>query len=50
LHFGLGLATAADLTIRWPSGATETIAEVKANQLVLIREGAGVVRKQPFGA
>ena len=25
LHFGLGAATAADLTIRWPNGATETI-------------------------
>ena len=26
LHFGLGPATAADLTIRWPNGATETFA------------------------
>ena len=44
LHFGLGAATAADLTVRWPNGATETIARVEANQLVVIREGAGIVR------
>jgi hypothetical protein len=46
LHFGLGAATAADLTVRWPNGATETIARVEANQLVVIREGAGIVRRE----
>jgi hypothetical protein len=49
LHFGLGGASAADLTIRWPSGETEKIANVEADQLVVIREGAGIVRKQKFG-
>jgi hypothetical protein len=48
LHFGLGAATGADLTIRWPNGATEHVANVAANQLVVIREGAGVVRKETF--
>ena len=48
LHFGLGTATAADLTIRWPTGVTEQIAGVAANQLVVIREGAGVIRKETF--
>jgi len=46
LHFGLGTVTTADLTIRWTNGATETIANVAADQLVVIREGAGIVRKQ----
>ena len=48
LHFGLGPATTADLTIRWPSGATEKVAGVEADQLVVIREGSGIVRTQKF--
>ncbi len=48
LHFGLGAAASADLTIRWPSGAMETVRNVAADQLVVIREGAGVVRTQKF--
>jgi hypothetical protein len=48
LHFGLGPATTADLTVRWPSGATEAIAGVGADQLVVIREGSGIVRTQKF--
>jgi hypothetical protein len=48
LHFGLGSATTADLTIRWPSGATEKAAGVAAGQLVVIREGSGIVRTQKF--
>jgi hypothetical protein len=50
LHFGLGAATKADLTIRWPNGATEQVPNVDANQLVVIREGAGIVRRQKFGS
>ena len=49
LHFGLGPATSAELTIAWPSGATERIGSVAADHLVVIREGAGIVRKQGFG-
>jgi enediyne biosynthesis protein E4 len=48
LHFGLGAATAADLTIRWPNGATEQLPAVAADQLVVVREGAGIVRTQKF--
>ena len=48
LHFGLGAATAADLTIRWPNGATEKVPNVEADQLVVIREGAGILRRQKF--
>jgi hypothetical protein len=43
LHFGLGQATTADLTIRWPSGLTEKYPSVKCDQLVTIREAHGVI-------
>jgi hypothetical protein len=48
LHFGLGPATSAELTIRWPVGVTEKIAGVEADQLVVVREGAGIVRRDRF--
>ena len=49
LHFGLGAATSADLMIRWPNGTTEKVPAVKADQLVVIREGEGMVRQQKLG-
>jgi hypothetical protein len=48
LHFGLGTESSADLTIRWMNGATETIPNLPADQLVVVREGAGIIRKQKF--
>jgi enediyne biosynthesis protein E4 len=45
LHFGLGAVTSAELTVRWPTGATETIGAVQADQLVVIREGEGILRR-----
>jgi hypothetical protein len=48
LHFGLGESVTADLTIRWTNGGTERIGNVAANQLVVIREGAGIVKKVNF--
>jgi enediyne biosynthesis protein E4 len=44
LHYGLGAATTADLEIHWPSGHQEKIAKVAANQLVVVKEGSGVIR------
>jgi enediyne biosynthesis protein E4 len=45
LHFGLGPDRKADqIEIRWPTGQTEVVKDVAANQLVKIREGAGVVK------
>jgi hypothetical protein len=40
LHFGLGLETAADLEIRWPDGAKQSLAGVRANQILTVREPA----------
>ena len=48
LHFGLGSAAAANLEIRWPNGGQEKVAGLAADQLVVIREGAGVIRKERF--
>jgi hypothetical protein len=49
LHFGLGDAEAADLTIRWPNGRSETVAGAPANHLVTVREGLGMLRKERLG-
>ena len=48
LHFGLGSETTADLTVRWTNGTTESFPKVGADQLVVIREGGGIIRKQKF--
>jgi enediyne biosynthesis protein E4 len=48
-HIGLGAAqTVERLEIRWPSGAVETLSNVAAGQLVLVREGQGIVTRTPF--
>jgi hypothetical protein len=50
LHFGLGAATKADLEIRWPNGARESVENVTADRLVVIREGAGVVKQEAWAS
>ena len=45
LHFGLGSATSAEIEIRWPTGASESFQNVAADQMVIIREGSGIVRQ-----
>ena len=48
-HFGLGAAARADrIEVLWPSGRMEAVANVPANQIVTIEEGAGIVARQPF--
>jgi hypothetical protein len=52
LHFGLGRAEVVDsIEVRWPTTQkVETFAGVKANQMLTIREGSGIVdRKPPAG-
>jgi hypothetical protein len=49
LHFGLGAATLAErLEVRWPSGRTEVVANVAANQIVTLKEGNGIVSRAPL--
>jgi hypothetical protein len=48
LHFGLGQVSTADLEIRWPNGNKETVAKVPADHLVVIKEGAGMIKTEAF--
>ena len=49
LHFGLGPATKIDLIeIRWPQGLVESFTGLKANQLVVVQEGHGIVKTDDF--
>ena len=43
LHFGLGSEKTADIAIRWPSGAHEELKGVSADQLIVVKEGTGIV-------
>ena len=48
-HFGLGAVAFADrLEVRWPSGRTELLQNVPANQIITIRESHGIVGRVPF--
>jgi hypothetical protein len=49
IHFGLGKADKVDvLEIRWPSGLMDTLKDVKANQLIFVKEGQGISRTMQF--
>ena len=49
VHVGLGDRDSAErVAIRWPSGATEVLSNVAANQIVSVREGAGIVSRVAF--
>jgi enediyne biosynthesis protein E4 len=49
IHFGIGKADKVDLLeIRWPSGQTDSLKDIKANQLIFVKEGQGIVRELPF--
>ncbi len=50
LHFGLGNSVSTDLDVPWPNGSKESISGVPANQLVVIREGAGIIASQKFAS
>jgi hypothetical protein len=49
LHFGLGDVATVNIEVFWPSGAREVISRVAANQLVTVREGAGLVPNKGWG-
>lgn len=48
VHFGIGKATSADISVRWQDGKVENFTGIAANQVVTIEEGKGVVKKQPY--
>jgi hypothetical protein len=45
VHFGMGQAQSADrLEIRWPSGATDVLVNIGANQIITVEEGSGTFK------
>jgi hypothetical protein len=45
VHFGLGkYQKAKAIEIRWPSGQVDTLNDLAANQLIVVKEGSGVVK------
>jgi hypothetical protein len=49
VHFGLGKAEKVDLLeIRWPSGQIDTLKDIKANQVIYVKEGTGIARTMEF--
>lgn len=51
LTFGLGKpeeGKTVSLEIVWPSGHKDTIANVKANQFITVREGKDIIATQPI--
>ena len=44
LHFGLGpIGKVDDVEIRWPSGVTQTLHNLSADHIYIVREGEGIV-------
>ena len=43
LHFGLGTNLKANVQIRWPSGMSQTLPNIAADQLLTVKEDTGIV-------
>ena len=49
LTFGLGLHAQADaIEVCWPSGQVDKLAKVGADQIITVKEGAGIVAAKPL--
>jgi hypothetical protein len=49
LSFGLASSTKADtIEVHWPSGATDHLSNINADQIVTIREGQGAIATHPL--
>ena len=48
LHFGLGEADRADITVRWLGGAPENFPNVPLDRLIVIHQGHGIVHAGPM--
>ncbi len=46
IHFGLGKnKKVKTLELQWPSGQVDTFSNIAANQLIIVKEKAGIIRK-----
>ena len=50
LHFGVGKASTAEISVRWQDGKGERLPAMPTSQIVTVQEGKGVIRTQPFVA
>jgi enediyne biosynthesis protein E4 len=51
VHFGIGKAEKVDLLeIKWPSGAVDTLKDIKPNQVIYVKEGQGIIRNVTYDA
>ena len=51
VHFGIGKAEKVDLIeIKWPSGAVDTLKDIKPNQVIYVKEGEGIIRHVTYDA
>jgi hypothetical protein len=48
LHFGLGIEKLADISIHWLGGGREDLKAVAADQLVVVKEGAGIQKEHAW--
>jgi hypothetical protein len=49
LHFGLGTSDVVDVVeVVWPSGDRESFRNIAADHLLVIRESAGIIRREKF--
>jgi hypothetical protein len=49
VHFGIGKAEKVDLLeIKWPSGAVDTLKDIKPNQVIYVKEGEGIIRNATY--
>ena len=49
LTFGLGAENQASaVEISWPSGQVDKLANVRAGQMITVKEGAGIVAAKPY--
>jgi enediyne biosynthesis protein E4 len=49
LTFGLGSSTQANvIEVYWPSGAVTKLQNIKADQILTVREGSGIVHAEPL--
>jgi hypothetical protein len=49
VHFGLGRAEKVSLLeIHWPSGQVDTLKDIRANQLIFVKEDEGITRTMQF--
>lgn len=50
LHFGLGQVKQADsVEVHWPLGLVETFKNIDGNQLLVVQEGHGIIRREKLG-